>query len=155
MKQVNNNNLDWPATLDDYCKCKRVASTDIIKIIKMTLTDLAKDTALRVTVPHYIVSCGGGLDDSITAVDVSVINDNTGDVARAVIDVSETVVSNDLTAYAADRISLRRVYDGDGIVLMVSLALTTREIVMGGYCLTAHTPYDLRCALRRMVNQEG
>lgn len=155
MKQISNNNMDWPSSLDAYCKRRKVASTDIIKIIKMMLMDLAQDKALRVTVPHYIVSCGGGLDNGITAVDVTIINDRGQKAARAVIDVSDTVVNNDLTAYAVDGISLQRVYDGDGIMISASIGCTTRDIIAGGGSNACYTPSELIDTLRRRLVGQG
>lgn len=155
MKQISNNNMDWPSSLDAYCKRRKVASTDIIKIIKMTLTDLAKDTALRVTVPHYIVSCGGGLDDGITAVDVTIINDKDKKATRAVIDVSDTVVNNDFSPYAINGVSLQRVYDGDGIMISASIGCTTRDIIAGGGSNACYTPSELIATLRRRLDSQG
>ena len=155
MKQISNNNMDWPSSLDAYCKRRKVASTDIIKIIKMMLMDLAQDKALRVTVPHYIVSCGGGLDDGITAVDVTIINDKDKKATRAVIDVSDTVVNNDFSPYAINGVSLQRVYDSDSVMISASIGCTTRDIIAGGGSNACYTPSELIATLRRRLDSQG
>lgn len=155
MKQISNNNMDWPSSLDAYCKRRKVAITDIIKIIKMMLMDLAQDKALRVTVPHYIVSCGGGLDDGITAVDVTIINDKDKKATRAVIDVSDTVVNNDFSPYAINGVSLQRVYDSDSVMISASIGMTTRDIIAGGGSNTQYTPSNLIDTLRRRLVGQG
>lgn len=134
MPKINSNiNMDWPQLMDDYCKRRRTASSDVIKLVKMMLVDITKSTGLRVTIPNYVGLCGGGIDNSIAAITVCVIDDAHGGCARAVIDVSSTVVNNDLTPYAVNGTSLQRVYDSDKINVTANLDVSTRDFCSGGY----------------------
>lgn len=150
---IHTDNFIWPTDVDDFVRTGDRGSSDIVKLIKMFLADMAKNKVLRVELTEVTYKYSVGVGKIIKSMIARLVSDKQNIAFYLKFAVSESVIRNCAKdGFMAHRYpkgyTLKSVYQANDVYFCVAIeTLTnTREKVKNDN--REYTPAELKSLIK-------